>query len=65
MVINFKMLDDNTVFGSYYIPNKTAIQEAFWFSKMDCKSEYQQIKIDEESILLTAFSAPQRHRQRS
>jgi len=28
---------------------------------MDCKSGYWQIKIDEESILLTAFSAPQGH----
>jgi len=26
---------------------------------MDCKSGYWQIKMDEESIPLTAFSAPQ------
>jgi len=28
---------------------------------MDCKSEYWQIKIDEKSIPLTAFSAPKGH----
>ena len=30
-----------------------------WFSKMDCKSCYWQVKMDEESIHLTAFSASQ------
>ena len=65
MVINYKKLNDNTVFDGYYIPNKTVlfnrIQGASWFSKMDCKSGYWQIKMDEESIPLTAFSAPQGH----
>ena len=65
MVINYKKFNDNTVFDGYYIPNKTVlfnrIQGAFQFSKMDCKSGYWQIKMDEESILLTAFSAPQGH----
>ena len=64
MVINYKKLNDNTVFKGYYIPNKTIlsirIQAASWFSKMDCNSEYWQIKMDEENIPLTAFSAPQR-----
>jgi len=63
MAINHKKISDNTVFDGNYIPNKTAlfnrIQGAFWFSKMDCKSGYCKIKMDEESILLTAFSAPQ------
>jgi len=63
MVINYKKLNDNTVFDGYYIPNKTVlfnrIQRASWFSKMDCKSGYWQIKIDEKTIPLTAFSAPQ------
>ena len=44
IVINYKKLNDNTVFDGYYIPNKTdlfnKIQEASWFSKIDCKSEY-------------------------
>ena len=63
MVINFKKLNDNTIFDGYYISNVlfNRIQEASWFSKMDCKSGYWQIKMDEESIALTAFSAPQGH----
>ena len=62
MVINYKKLNDNTVFDGYYIPNKIVlfnrIQGASWFSKMDCNSGYWQINMDEESIHLTAFSAP-------
>jgi len=65
MVINYKNLNDNTVFDGYYIPNKTVlfnrIQGASWFSKMDCKSGYWQIKMDKESVPLTTFSAPQGH----
>jgi len=65
MVINYKKLNDNTIFDGYYISNKTIlfnrIQRASWFSKMDCKSGYWQIKMDEESIPLTAFSVPQGH----
>ena len=64
MIINYKKLNDNTVFDGYYIPNKTAnfnrIQGASWFSKLDCKSGYRQIKMNDESIPLTAFSAPTR-----
>jgi len=65
MVINYKKLNDNTVFNGYYIPNKTIlfnrIQGASWFSKMDCKSGYWHIEMDEENIPLTAFSALQGH----
>ena len=64
MVINYKKLNDNTVFDGYYILNKTIffniIQGASSFSKMDCKDGYWQIKMDEESIPLIAFSAPLR-----
>jgi len=63
MIINYKKFNDNTVFNGYYIPNKTAlfnrIQGGSWFPKMDCKSGYWQIKMDEERIPLTAFSSPQ------
>jgi len=63
MVINYKKLN-NTVFDGYYIPNETVlfnkIQGASWFLKMDCKSGYWQIKMDEESIPLNAFSGPTR-----
>ena len=42
--INYKKLNDNTVFDGYYIPNKTVlfntIQGASWFSIMDYKSGY-------------------------
>ena len=65
MVIDYKKFNDNIIFDGYYIPNKTIIfnriQGASWFSKMDCKSGYWQLKMDEESITLTAFSAPQGH----
>ena len=37
------------------------IQAASWFSKMDYKSGYWRIKIDEENIPLTTFNAPQGH----
>jgi len=65
MVINHKKLNDITVFDGYYILNKIVLfnkmQRDSWFSKMDCKSRYWQIRMDEESIHLTAFSAPQGH----
>ena len=65
MVLDYKKLNDNTFFDGCYIPNKTVpfnrIQGASWLSKMDCKSDYWQIKMDEESIPLTAFSTPQGH----
>ena len=65
MVINCKKLNDNIVFDGYYIPNKTVlfnkIQGVSWFSKIDCKSEHWQIKMDEESNPLTSFTAPQGH----
>ena len=62
MVINYKKLNDNTVFDGYYIPNKTVllVEGASWFLKMDCKSVYWQIKMDEESIPLTVFFCPSR-----
>ena len=65
IVISYKDLNDNTIFVGYYFPNKTVffnkIQGASWFTKMNCRSYYCQVKMDEKSIPLTAFSAPQRH----
>ena len=65
MIINYKKLNDNTVFDDYYIPNKIVlfnrIQGASWFSKRHYKSGFWQIKMDKKSISLTAFSAPQVH----
>jgi len=44
MIINYKKLNDNTVFDRYYILNKTIffnrIQGASWFSKMNYKGGY-------------------------
>ena len=61
IVINYKKLTDNTAFDGYYISNKMVlfnrIQGASWFSKMYCKSGYWQIKMDNKSVSLTAFSA--------
>ena len=55
MVINYKKLNDNTVFDGYYIPKKIVIfnrvQGASSFSKMACKSGYWQIKMDEKVFL--------------
>ena len=65
MVINYQKLNNNTFFHGYYIINKTIlfnrIQGASRFSKIDCTSGYWQIKMDEESIPLTTFSALQGH----
>ena len=62
MVINYKKFNDNTIFDGYYIPNEIVlfnrIQEISWFSKTDCRNGCWQIKMGEESILLTTFSTP-------
>jgi len=62
MVINYKKLNDDAAFDGYCTPNNIVlfnrIQGASWFSKMDCKSGYCQIKMDEESIPLITFNAP-------
>ena len=59
MVINYKKLNDNTVFDDCYIPNKiflfNKIQGGSWFSKVDCKSRYWHVEMDEQSIPLIAF----------
>ena len=65
MTINYKKLNDNSIFDGYNIFNKTVlfniIKGASWSSKMDCKSGYQEIKMDEERIPLIAFSSPEGH----
>jgi len=53
MIINYKKFNDNTAVDGYSIPNKTIIfniiKGASQFSKMDCKSGYWQIKMDEKN----------------
>ncbi|KAJ9556228.1 LOW QUALITY PROTEIN: hypothetical protein OSB04_010842 [Centaurea solstitialis] len=63
MVINYKKLNDNTVFDGYFLPRKESLIN--WtidkkiFSKFDCKSGFWQIKMHPDSILYTSFSTPQ------
>ena len=65
MVVNYKQLNDNTIFDGYFLPHKESLihktRGKKLHSKFDCKSEFYQIKMDEESKPLTAFSTPQSH----
>lgn len=62
MVINYKSLNDNTIDDGYYLPNKETIIASLrgktYFSGLDCKSGFWQIRLKEESKPLTAFSCP-------
>ena len=62
MVINYKEVNKNTKFDGYYIPNKEILinlaREKNYYSKFDCKSRFWQIKMDNDSIPITAFSTP-------
>ena len=65
MVINYKQLNGNTIFDGYFLPHKETLihktRGKKLHSKFDCKSGFYQIKMDEESKPLTAFSTPQGH----
>ncbi|KAA3485339.1 RNA-directed DNA polymerase-like protein [Gossypium australe] len=67
MAINYKRLNQNTIFDGYFIPRKEVLinqaKQAKYFSKFDCKSGFWQIMLTEESRPLTAFSAPNGHYQ--
>ena len=60
MVINYKRLNDNTFDDAYKIPNKdsliNSIQGCRYFSQLDYKSGFWQIRLDEDSKPWTAFS---------
>ena len=62
MVINYKRLNDNTYDDAYKIPNKdsliNSIQGCRYFSQLDYESGFLQIRLDEDSKPLTAFSCP-------
>ena len=62
MVINYKRLNDNMYDHAYKIPNKNSlinyIQECRYFSQLDYKSEFWQIRLDEDSKPWTTFSCP-------
>jgi len=63
MVINYKRLNEVTVFDGYFLPNKEVLINKTlskkWFSKFDCKSGFYQIKLKDFAKPLTAFSTPQ------
>ena len=41
MVVNYKQLNDNTIFDDYFLPNKETLihktRNCNWHSKFDCK----------------------------
>ena len=63
MVINYKKLNENTIFDGYFLPHKESLinwtRNKKIFSKFDCKSGFWQIKMHPDSIAYTAFSTPQ------
>lgn len=65
MVINYKALNKETQDDGYFLPNKESllalIREKKYFTGLDCKSGFWQIRLKEESKPLTAFSCPQGH----
>ena len=63
MVINYKRLNDNTYDDAYKIPNKdsliNSIQGCKYFSHLDCKSGFWQIRLEEDSnAIWTKKNAP-------
>ena len=67
MVVNYKALNAETIDDAYYLPRKqelfTLVRGMKYFTTLDCKSGFWQIRMDEESQKLTAFSCPQGHYQ--
>lgn len=65
MIINYKWLNDNTLYNSYKIPNKDElvnyIQNTRYFSEFDCKIGFWQIQLHEEFVKWTAFSCLKGH----
>ena len=65
MVINYKRLNHFTKSDSYFLPNKEVlinlVKNKSFYSKFDCTSGFWQIKMKDDSIQYTTFSAPQGH----
>ena len=65
MVVNYKQLNDNTIFYGYFLPNKETLihktRGKKLHSKFDCKSSFYQIKMAEDSKPLTVFCTPHGH----
>ena len=64
-VINYKEVNNNTKFDGYYISNKEILinlaKGKNCYSKLEHKSGFWQIKMDNESIPIIAFSTPRGH----
>jgi hypothetical protein len=58
MVVNYKKLNDETIFYGYYLPHKESLINQI-FSKFDCKSRFWQIKMHKDNIPLIVFSTLQ------
>ena len=62
MIINYKKLNDNTYDDAYKIPNKdsliNSIQGCEYFSQLDYKSRFWQIRLEEDSKPWGTFSCP-------
>ncbi|KAI4311900.1 hypothetical protein MLD38_036764 [Melastoma candidum] len=65
MVIDYRQLNKATKDDGYKIPtagdliDRISLSQPKFFSKFDLKSRYWQVKMEEESVPLTAFNAPQ------
>ncbi|KAL0361481.1 UNVERIFIED_CONTAM: Enzymatic polyprotein [Sesamum radiatum] len=63
-VINYQGINKILEFDGYYIPSREhlidCIKGAKVFSKFDCKSDFYQIKMENESKKFTAFPTPQK-----
>ena len=57
MVLNYKKLNDNTVFDGYYIPNKQFFSTEFK-KPLGSQKWIAKAKMDEESIPLTTLVSP-------
>ena len=61
-------MNKNTKFDKYYIPNKEILinlaRGKNYYSKFDYKSGFWQIKMDNDSIPITTFSAPRGYYER-
>ena len=53
MIVNYKKLNDNTIFDGYFLPNKETLidktRNCKWHSKFDCKSGFYKIQMAEDS----------------
>ena len=63
MVINYKRLNELTIFDDCFLPNEQLLLNKTlhwkWFSNFDCKSGFYQIKLKDSAKPLTAFRTSQ------